>query len=261
MTPQESQLVNDLFERLARLEASPRDPAAERMIAEGAQRAPNALYALVQTALVQDEALRRANTQIEDLQAQLEGAPEPTQQPASFLDSLREAFTGRPQRSPVPGVRASAAPASGYQPQAAQPQGAQPQPGYPPQMPPPGYAPGFGTGGSFLGTAASTAAGVLGGALLMDGIRSMFGHRSGGYEPGSFGNLADSRSSHQRGGEDSGAGASDTGVRGGMDQPGADDSQIAGGEDAGFMDAGDFDNPDDADMDDFGTDPGGSYDA
>ena len=31
-------------------------------------------------------------------------------------------------------------------------------------------------GGSFLGTAASAAAGVIGGALLLDGIRSMFGH-------------------------------------------------------------------------------------
>jgi hypothetical protein len=30
-------------------------------------------------------------------------------------------------------------------------------------------------GGSFLGTAASTAAGVIGGSLLLDGIRSMFG--------------------------------------------------------------------------------------
>jgi len=39
--------------------------------------------------------------------------------------------------------------------------------------------PAFGSGGSFLGTAASTAAGVIGGALLMDGIRSMFGHHGG----------------------------------------------------------------------------------
>jgi hypothetical protein len=32
-----------------------------------------------------------------------------------------------------------------------------------------------GMGGSFLGTAASAAAGVIGGALLLDGIRSMMG--------------------------------------------------------------------------------------
>jgi len=34
----------------------------------------------------------------------------------------------------------------------------------------------MGAGGSFLGTAASTAAGVIGGALLLGGIRSMMGH-------------------------------------------------------------------------------------
>ena len=50
-----------------------------------------------------------------------------------------------------------------------------PEPGYPPQMP---TGPAFGSGGSFLGTAASTAAGVIGGALLMDGICSIFGHHT-----------------------------------------------------------------------------------
>jgi uncharacterized protein len=34
-------------------------------------------------------------------------------------------------------------------------------------------------GGSFLGTAAAAAAGVIGGSLLLDGIRSMMGHQSG----------------------------------------------------------------------------------
>jgi hypothetical protein len=52
MTPQERQLVDQLFERLATLEREPRDPDAERAIREGVARAPNALYALVQTALV-----------------------------------------------------------------------------------------------------------------------------------------------------------------------------------------------------------------
>jgi uncharacterized protein len=64
-----------------------------------------------------------------------------------------------------------------------QSQGQQPQPRYPLQTPLSGYpgAPGFGSGGSFLGTAASTAAGVIGGSLLLGGIRSMFGpHNLGG---------------------------------------------------------------------------------
>ena len=65
MTPQERQMIDDLFDRLARLESAPRDPEAEALIAQAWQRAPNASYALVQTVLVQDEALKRAHERIE----------------------------------------------------------------------------------------------------------------------------------------------------------------------------------------------------
>ena len=108
MTPQEQELVEELFDRLAKLENSPRDPAAERVIADGLRRAPQATYALVQTALVQDEALKRANARIEELQAQL-GGVEQAQQPGSFLDSRRDAVLGKPDpRSSVPTVRSQA---------------------------------------------------------------------------------------------------------------------------------------------------------
>ena len=36
-------------------------------------------------------------------------------------------------------------------------------------------------GGSFLGTAAAAAAGMIGGSLLLDAIRSMSGHRAAGF--------------------------------------------------------------------------------
>jgi hypothetical protein len=170
MTPQEQELINGLFDRLSHLESQPRDPEAERLIAQGLAGAPHAIYALVQTVLVQDEALRLANARIEELQAQTSAAAEPEQRPASFLDSMREALGGRAPHGSVPSVRT----AGGNQPQ-----GQQPQPGYP-------SAPGFGTGGSFLGTAASTAAGVIGGSLLLDGIRSMFGDHLGGARASAF---------------------------------------------------------------------------
>ena len=173
MTPQESQLVDELFNRLVQLETARRDPEAERLIADGLRRAPHAVYALVQTVLLQDEALKRANARIEELQVQTSPAAEPEQPPTSFLDSMREALGGGAPRGSVPSVRT----AGGNQSQ-----GQQPQPEYPRQLPLSGYpgAPGFGSGGSFLGTAASAAAGVIGGSLLLDGIRSMFGHHLGG---------------------------------------------------------------------------------
>ena len=180
MTPQEQEFVNELFDRLAKLESNPRDLDAERLIADGLRRAPHAVYALVQTALVQDEALTRANARIEELQAQVGG--EEQQRSGSFLDSVRDALLGRSEPGgSVPSVHS--------QPQSS-PTTAPPyprQPGYPPQTPPyppsaglaPGVGPAFGSGGSFLGTAASTAAGVIGGGLLLNSIRSMFGDHAG----------------------------------------------------------------------------------
>jgi hypothetical protein len=187
MTPQEQELVEELFDRLAKLESTPRDPGAERLIAQGAQRAPHSLYALVQTALLQDEALKRANARIEELQAQLDGGAEPQQRQGGFLDSMRDALGLGEPRGSVPSVRTPGGPPwRGAEPQAGYPSQ---RAGYPPQTPPPGYGggPTFGTGGSFLGTAASTTAGVLGGALLLDGIRSMFGHHLSGASTSAFG--------------------------------------------------------------------------
>ena len=177
MTPQEQELIKGLFDRLSQLESQPRDPGAERLIAQALAGAPHAIYALVQTVLVQDEALKLANARIEELQAQTSAAAEPEQRPASFLDSMREALGGRAAHGSVPSVRT----AGGNQPQGQQ----QPQPR---QMPPSGYpgTPAFGSGGSFLGTAASAAAGVIGGSLLLDGIRSMFGHHLGGASASPF---------------------------------------------------------------------------
>ena len=107
MTPQEQELVNELFDRLAELESNPRLPDAERLIADGLRRAPHAVYALVQTALVQDEALKRANARIEELQAQVGG--EEQQRSGGFLDSMRDAVLGRSEpRGSVPSVHSQA---------------------------------------------------------------------------------------------------------------------------------------------------------
>jgi hypothetical protein len=194
MTPQEQQLVADLFDRLASLEGQRRDPDAERLIREGLGRAPNSVYALVQTVLLQDETLKRANAHIEELEQALAGQPR-AESGGSFLDSMRNIW-GRgdeqPPRTSVPPVRPGGMGSSGVWgsrpddspsgPLPGQPWGS-PQGSYPPPPPPPpgyqqgGYPPGAppAGGGSFLGTAAATVAGVVGGAMLLNGIRSMMG--------------------------------------------------------------------------------------
>jgi hypothetical protein len=168
MTPQERQLVDDLFARLATLERSPREPDAIAAISEGLRRAPNAVYALVQTVLLQEEALKQAHARLQDYEDQ-------PQQERGFLDSMRDSlFSGRePQRGSVPSVRGSVwnTPQAGMQQQ--------------PMNPPLGQQTGgsFG-GGSFLGTAAAAAAGVIGGSLLMNSLRGVMG---GGESKQAFG--------------------------------------------------------------------------
>src|SRR5262249_50195644 len=182
MTPQERQLVDDLFDRLAKLENAPRDPDAERAIIEGLRRAPSAPYALVQTALVQDEALKRANARIQELEGG--GEPQPQEPPRGFLDNMRDTFFCReepPRQGSVPNARTGGLGSSGAwgaDPSSPPP----PPPGYGAPPPASAYGPGpspVGSGGSFLGTAAASAAGVIGGAMLLNGIRGMFGGHPG----------------------------------------------------------------------------------
>jgi hypothetical protein len=160
MTPQERQLVDDLFDRLASLEGKPRDPDAERMITDGLRRAPHALYPLVQTVLVQDEALKRAHARI----TELEGGEAP-EESRGFLDTMRDSLFGREdqRRGSVPSVRESK---WGSGQAAASAFNNAPAPGAPQPEP---------RGGSFLGTAAAAAAGVIGGSMLLHGISSLMG--------------------------------------------------------------------------------------
>jgi len=193
MTPEERNLVTDLFDRLARLEESPRDREAEHLIQDGLRQAPNATYALVQTALIQDEALKRADGRIRELEAQLGTGAEPPRQ-GGFLENMRESVFGRreaPRSGSVPTVRPGGEGApmgappvyqSGAQPMAQAPMAQAPMMGQP------------SPGGSFLGTAAATAAGVIGGSMMMNSIRSMMGHQGGmahaAYEPAGAGQTA-----------------------------------------------------------------------
>ncbi|MFT4121142.1 DUF2076 domain-containing protein [Bradyrhizobium sp.] len=178
MTPQERQLVDDLFDRLSKLENAPRDPDAITAISDGLRKAPGAVYALVQTVLLQDEALKRAHARIQELEAA--HAPEQPQS-GGFLDSMRDTLFGSsPSRGSVPNVPPRDSRPVWNSGQAMQ----QAQPGYgqPPygqgynQGPAQGSPPiGGGGGGSFLGTAAAAAAGVVGGSLLLSSIRGMMG--------------------------------------------------------------------------------------
>ena len=249
MTPEERDLVIQLFDRLAALEDAQRDPEAERLIRDGLRQAPNAPYALVQTVLVQDDALKRADARIREL----EGA----------AAARGTSFLGGDRRGSVPSVRpgeggagtqSGMSPAwrTGTQPMSAQ-GAAAPEYGHAPMGPAP-----TGQGGSFLGTAAAAAAGMIGGSLLMSGIRSLMGHSGSAhaaYDPGAggatpwgggAGTAAGGELSRQAGLDDIGRPPSSTP---GGDNRGygllADDDPADDPQDAGDLDDGDFDFDDD----------------
>ena len=155
MQSQERDLITGLFGRLQQFEAQPRDGEAEALIREQVTRQPGAPYLLVQTVLVQEQALKAAQDRIAELEAKASSAAPAA---AGFLGTA-------PKLGPwgAPAAAAATAPP-------AAPRGSVPSTRSPLQA---AVAPT--QGGGFLRSAMATAAGVAGGALLFEGIRSLMG--------------------------------------------------------------------------------------
>lgn len=174
MDRNEQQLIDDLFRNLSEAEraSGPRDGGAERFISQLMSRQPGAAYYMVQSLILQEQALNAAQQRIEELErggySQSSGG--------SFLGG---AAAGGSMGGSVPstgGFRypGAGAPDGNYQ--------AQQQPGrY--QAPAPAPAPeqerGGGIGG-FLSGAAQTVAGLAGGFLLGNMITGMLGGNNHG---------------------------------------------------------------------------------
>ena len=171
MQSQERDLISGLFGRIQQFETQPRDPEAEALISSSVARQPAAPYLLIQTVLVQEQALKAAQERIAELEAKVTAAPAAA---TSFLGSAPKISPWGQQASgsqagSAPPARPSMVPSTRSPLQAA----VAPQP----------------AGGSFLRTAMATAAGVAGGALLFEGIRSMmgsnpFGQQQAATQPG-----------------------------------------------------------------------------
>ena len=159
MTPAEQNLIEDLFNRIRIRGVAGRDAEADALIGRLMRDTPDAAYALVQSVLVQDQALREADQRIRSLEER---------QPAGNVGG---SFLGTGDRRRWTPTGPSVPPASA-QPEQAYPQGA------------PAEA------GGFMRGALQTAAGVAGGALLFEGVRSLFQSGTGGL--GGWGGLAGS---------------------------------------------------------------------
>ena len=176
MTPQERDLLTNLVTRLRQAPPQQRDSEAEAMINDLVRKKSDTPYVLAQTVLIQDYALHQAQARIADLEQQLQG--QQPQESGGFLSAIFGSGKPAPRPAPQP------------QPQPSY----QPQPAYAPQQGPWGSAPAqqvFAQSAqpSFLRSAATTAAGIAGGALLFQGIESLFGGHGygGGFGGAGFG--------------------------------------------------------------------------
>lgn len=200
MNDQEREVISDIFRRLEQVANQPRDPEAERLIADKLRQQPYAPYAMAQAIFVQEQALARLQAENEQLRAELDQAHHQPQQ-GGLLSSL---FGGG---SRPPGPVYNAPP-----PRQASPWGnphPQPMRHQPFGAPQGGMAgasgPWGGTAqprGGFLQTALSTAAGVAGGMMIANALS----HAFGGGKPDASGQtaLADTASAGQDAAGDAG---------------------------------------------------------
>jgi uncharacterized protein len=203
MTPEERQLLAALADRIKAAPVQQRDAEADDALRLLVQQRPDTAYLLAQTVLMQDFALRNAQAQITDLQNRLQAAEQA--KPASGGSFLGNLFGSSPPPPPARPARPQ------YRPPG--PSTVPPAGPWARQAPPPGAGyyipPGApvlqpAQSSSFLQQAATTAVGIAGGALLFEGIQSLFaphygtgflgGPWAGGYAGGFGGGWAPTES-------------------------------------------------------------------
>ncbi|MDB5774499.1 MAG: hypothetical protein JWP38_632 [Herbaspirillum sp.] len=175
MSPQEIQSLQEFLNQLVQVRGIAKDPQADALIANAVAQQPDAAYLLVQRALLMEQALNNAKTQIASLQSQIQSQATQSSSSRAFLDP--NAWGNMPAASSRPAPMMASAPAPMQQ--APAPMQAPIAPVMQSQAP--AASPGFFGGGvgSALGTVAATAAGVAGGAFLFQGIEHMM-HPNGG---------------------------------------------------------------------------------
>ena len=181
MNSQERDALSIFLQQLTQAPVPQKEPEAEAMITKAMVAQPNAGYLLVQRAMQLDYVLQQSQAKVAELQAQLERSKTGAQ--TSFLADAHAwgrgpaatTSTSNPAASPAssPGLRAAA---PQMQAQATPQAAAAPAPAAPAPW-----------GSSVMGSVATTAAGVVAGSFLFQGIQNLMGHHSPG---GGFGNNA-----------------------------------------------------------------------
>lgn len=165
MNTQEREQLTSFLLQLASAKAGPKDNEADTLIREACQRQPDASYLLVQRAMQLTHALQVTQEQAAQLQADLDQARAVTK--TSFLADTTAWGKSMPAAPIVTAQTAITAPSSSVM-----------QPRGPATPAAPVAAPSWGSG--MLGNVATTAAGVVAGAFLFQGVESLMGHHNQG---------------------------------------------------------------------------------
>ena len=154
MNPQEREQLTHFLQQLTQAQAGQKDAEAEALIRDAAARQPDAAYLLVQRAMQLEQALQIVQSQANRLQAELEQMRSGAR--SGFLDQANA--WGRP-------AAVQSAPNAAAQPQV---------------QAPPAASPAASWGSGILGNVATTAAGVVAGSFLFQGIGNLMGHHQSG---------------------------------------------------------------------------------
>jgi uncharacterized protein len=205
MTPEEREMIENVFQRMRSVGPVDKDPEAEAHINTSVRQIRDSAYMLVQTVVVQDEALTQADQRIRELEDMVNQLQQQQAKPASggFLGGI---FGGGSKSAPaaqdsspwggsVPQVGRQSAGYAGPG-QSSSPWGSPQQPqqggyGQQPMQAPMQQAPQR-SGGGFMKSAMATAAGVAGGVLVAGAIGNMM---RGNSEPGTHNTSGDGSSS------------------------------------------------------------------
>ena len=173
MTPEERELLTSFLQQMAQARAEQKDPEADALIRDAAARQPDALYLLTQRALGLDYALNATQAQVAKLQTELDQLRQPAPARQSFIGDPNA--WGRSSSSAAPTASAASnadlAPLAPLGSNTLQRNAVQARQSSQ-SMRPAASASSWG-GAGILGTVAGAAAGVVGGALLYQGISSM----------------------------------------------------------------------------------------
>lgn len=164
MTPQERDQLTLFLNQLAGAGAVTKDAEAEKLIRETVAKQPDAAYLLIQRAMLVEQALNIAKNQIAELQNQVQTASgKPSTGFLSGGNPWAQSLDRGANVGGVPGAGSYQIPRAGPMANGAPlPQGSWLG----------------GGGGSFLGNVATTAAGVVAGSFLFQGLESLMGHHS-----------------------------------------------------------------------------------